>query len=169
MPVIPQVMRLSLGREVITKLSQCRELPAVYLEAIQMTSLILLSQTLIEPLMFHFNKKSQSIWSCGTERVHSSTPSTICIAFLSRKRAEQLSIFSSVATITFSNGYKLLAPCHSLGGCKEGPEKRSQKTVHKIFPGFLPILCLLFPLLPLVERRNSLWKDRWSIYLDEMI
>lgn len=90
------------------------------------------------------------------------------LLFLSRKRAEQPSIFSSVATATFSNGYKLLAPCCSPGGCKEGPGKWSQKTVHEIFPGFLSILCLLLPPLPLVERRNSLLEgqmvyiSRWN-------
>lgn len=131
---------------------------------------ILLSQTLIKPLMFHFDdKKFQSICSRGTECVSSNTLSTICFVFLSRKTAEQPSVFSSVAIAIFPNGYKLLAPCCSPRGCKEGPEERSQKTVHKIFPGFLSILCLLFPPLPLVERRNSFLEGQMVyIYLDEM-
>ena len=53
--------------------------------------------------------------------------------------------FLFCATATFSNGYKLLASCCSPGGCraeKQRTEKRSQKTVCKIFHRFLTTLCL---------------------------
>ena len=72
--------------------------------------------------------------------------------FESRKRNEQLSIFSSVPLPLSQMDISCWLPVVSPGGCragKEGSEERSQKTVCKIFPGFL------FPPLPLVERKNS--------------
>lgn len=85
-----------------------------------------------------------------------------------KRNAEQPTTFPAAVTATFSNWYKLLFPCWSPGGCRS--EKRSQKTVCKIFPGFLSTMNLLFPPLSLVEWRNSLLEGQMVYtYVHNMI
>ena len=175
MHVLPKVMRRSLGeRQVITELSQCRQLLILYLEAIQMTGLYFTFPNIDKASLYSTSMTIKEIpfylilWHRNSPFWHT-TNHLHCFS-LSRRRAKQSSIFSPVAlplSQMYTNCSLSVVPQGAAGQAK-GAKKWSQKTVYKIFPVFLSILCLSFPPLPLVEKRNSLLEGQMvNIYLDQ--
>lgn len=85
-----------------------------------------------------------------------------------KRRVEQPGIFSSAAIATFSNGYKLLASCCSLGSCRAGKGARGEEPKNCLQDfSWLPVHIVPYSHpCPLLRRRD---RQMVYIYLDEMV